>query len=593
MGLIIGSFSDGWQNKARPELMKDSAVFMCRDCSMDELGSLTCRQKHSEETFFSTQTNTSEIESYCQLDIEGVDHKLIYYVVGSTLYRWNSFTGASTAISTAVTKSHVSYAPLKPVLSDTTFVFITDGVTMLCDNGTSTKTWGIDPPENLPLVSMAGSGGSLSAGDYSYRYTFYDHNTGSESDPSVASATTTAAADDEATLTNIEVSPDSRVTRRRIYRTLVGGGSWYLVASLNDNVTTTYTDATADANLTTKLITDQGIPQTGDIVVSFKNRLFMSGDSNYPNRVYFSMSEKPDNWPSTNYLDVGTSNDSVENIVEFEGKLYFMQRATISGLYGSDADTFAYHKTRSHVGVWARWSVASGPDGIYFLGHDGVYRFDGLKSVRISEAIDRTFGQIADTWTEVVDSDTVKSVARGVFLEGVYYLLLPMKNVDGTVTNRILSYNAFQQTWLAYDINCSTLFSDQGRGKLYGGLEKPDDSGKYSVYELMSATTGTDTASPQATTKSFNIVPQREDGQSRAVGWLRKFRVDCKGSWTLTFYVDGTLEHSQALTDQSASTRYAWYDFGPNTKGRYLQVHIEATGSPLPETYVFNELEVV
>jgi len=383
------------------------------------------------------------------------------------------------------------------------------------------------------------------------------------------------------------------VTKRRLYRTLVGGGSWYLVDNLNDNIVTTYIDGKADANLTTQLITDQGVPPVGDIVVSYKNRLFLSGDTNYPNRVYFSSSEKPDNWPSTYYIDVGTSDDSVVNIVEFEGKLYFIQTATVTGLYGSDQDTFAWHLTRSHVGASARWSVAVGPDGIYFLAHDGVYRFDGLKSVRISEAIGKTFGLRPSTWCDIVDTDTVDEVARACFLNGVYYLMLPLVDEDGTVTNRLLAYDVFEQTWVQYDVDCSCVFSDTGRGLLYGGTEKPDASGYYSVYELLSANSGTDTAAPQVMTKDFSIVQEDKTGKARAVGWVRKFRVDCEGAWTLVFYVDGESVHTQALTAQSEATRYQWYDFGPQLKGRYVSVHVTATGTPLPGTHVFNELEIV
>jgi len=237
--------------------------------------------------------------------------------------------------------------------------------------------------------------------------------------------------------------------------------------------------------------------------------------------------------------------------------------------------------------------VAAGPDGIYFLSHDGVYRFDGLKSVRVSEAIGRTFGITADDWTEVVDTETVVSEARGVFLAGIYYLRIPLKDLSGTVTNRLLAYDVFEQTWVQYDVDCTCLFSDIGRGLLYGGLEKPDDAGYYSVYELMSASVGTDAASPQAVTKDYTIIAQTEDRKSRAIGWVRKFRVDCEGSWTVVFYVDGESEHTQALTDQTPGTRYQWYDFGPQIKGRYLSVHIQATGTPVPDGWVFNELEVV
>lgn len=592
--MIISNFSLGWQNKARHELMKDNALFMCRDMSLIELGSLSCRRLNLENSYFATQTYTSPIDNVFQVDVEGVNKRLIFYTVGTTLYCWNSASGQTRTISTAITGGHVSYAPLKPLLDTHTYVFITDGVSLLADNGSTTKTWGLDAPENTTLVAMAGAGGNLSAGAYVYKYTFYDGDTGSESSPSPASASTTAAANDLATVSQILTSSDSRITKRRLYRTLVGGGTCYLVAPINDNVTTTYEDGLADADLTTELETDNSIPPSGDVVVVYKDRLFIAGDSNYPNRTSYTRAELPDSCPVTYYLDVGTSDNKVMNAVEFEGKLYFVHEAMITGLYGSDPDTYAWHQTRSHLGTVARWSVAVGPDGIYFVGHDGVYRFDGLKSVRVSDPIGRAFDLTSGTWHEIVDQDTVAIVSRACFLQGVYYVLLPMYNVDGSTNNRVLAYDTFNQTWMQYDLNVSFIMADEGRGKLYGCMEKPDAAGYYSVYELLSVDGSTvDIPVPQALTKSFPIVGPREEGNAPAVGWLRKFRVDAQGDWTLKFYVDGTLKHTEVLSGLDESDRYKWYDFPAQVKGRFIYVHVQATGTPAPMTHTFWEVEVV
>ena len=573
--------------------MKDGALFMCRDLDLDELGSLTCRRLHKEQSYFAGTSYSDEITNLYIVDVEGKSHRLIYYTVGSSLYCWNSYSDVARLLSSTMLDGHVSYAAVKPVLSDYTYVYITDGVSMLCDNGIESKTWGIDKPDGVPLVEMAGSGGNLGAGDYSWVYTFYDGETGSESDPSIASVSTTAAANDEATVTQIGISSNDRVNVRRVYRTLVGGGTYYLVAPINDNVATEFVDNVADASLTAELNMDQGVSELGDVIVSFKQRVFLSGDVNFPNRVYYSRTDRPDNFPSTNYLEVGTSDDEVRNIIEFEGKLYFMQSATISGLYGSDESTFAYHQTRSHVGLSARWTAAAGPDGIYFLSHDGVYRFDGLKSMKVSEPIDRSFGVTASDWCEIVDQDTVEDVARGVFMQGKYYLVLPMRDGAGTVTRRLLSYDVFDQSWLSYSVEADSLLGDAGDGVLYGGLPRADGTGYYSVYELMTENRGFSTANPLAVTKSFPIVG-KEEGKSRAVGWLRKFRVDCIGGWVVKFYVDGSLVLSKTVTGQGESTRYQWYDFPPKTKGRYLTVMLQVyLASGTPTGNVFKELEVV
>lgn len=50
-------------------------------------------------------------------------------------------------------------------------------------------------------------------------------------------------------LTAIPTSGDGRVTARRIYRTLVNGSAYKFLTTINGNVTTTYSDNTADASL--------------------------------------------------------------------------------------------------------------------------------------------------------------------------------------------------------------------------------------------------------------------------------------------------------------------------------------------------------
>jgi hypothetical protein len=592
MGIVVGNFSKGWQNKARRELMQDGALFLCEDLDIDELGALHCRKDNTQDTYFATQTITDEVEDLVIFNLEGREHRVVYYRIGTSLYCWDSYTSETRTVSTSMSGERVSYAALKPLLSTSTYVYITDGVTMFCDTGVTSYLWGIDPPDNLPQVVMAGSGGSLAAGGYSYRYTFYDSDTGAESAPSCVSATTTAVANDSATVSELMPSTNSRVTSRRLYRTVADGGVWYYVGPLNDNATKEYLDGLIDASLGSELTTDQDIPPTGDLLVAYKERLFLAGNVDYPNRVYFSYANKPDMWESTSYLDVGVSNDEIVAMVEFEGKLYFMQNTGICGLYGSDEDTFAYHKTRSHVGVSAPQSVSVGPDGIYFLSHDGVYRFDGLKSVRISDAIDRVFWLQTDGVTEIVDKDTVGEVAKACFYGGKYYLVLPMYVALEDLTNRLVVYDVFTQTWTKYMMNCSCLFADMTEGRVLGGLSVRGLVGRYSVYELMNSVSGSDLPAPEFISKSYQIAGQVEGGRSKAVSWLRRFRVDCKGSWTVAFYVDGTLAYTKALTGQSASTRYKWYSFEPKIKGRYVYVDVTATGGPEAYEWVFNELEI-
>jgi hypothetical protein len=117
------------------------------------------------------------------------------------------------------------------------------------------------------LVSGTTGGSLTSGGSYVYAVTFVTasgevgHQTFSLSFWSLGTGNT------KALLSGIPVSSDPRVTSRRIYRSISGGaGVLKLVTTIPDNVTTTYTDTTADGSLgVTMPDTDTG--STGKLTV--------------------------------------------------------------------------------------------------------------------------------------------------------------------------------------------------------------------------------------------------------------------------------------------------------------------------------------
>lgn len=87
----------------------------------------------------------------------------------------------------------------------------------------------------------------LGAGNYSYKVTYvtqYGETAGGTTSNVVA-----ASANDVMSLTSIPTFSSQNATQRKIYRTAAGGSSYLLVATLDDNTTTTYTDMTADGSL--------------------------------------------------------------------------------------------------------------------------------------------------------------------------------------------------------------------------------------------------------------------------------------------------------------------------------------------------------
>lgn len=110
-------------------------------------------------------------------------------------------------------------------------------------------------PPTAPSVAcgdaLAGAGaGNVDNGLHTYKYTYvsaYGESNGSPVSDGVTVADKTI--DGKVALTGVAVGP-AGTTARKIYRTVAGGaGDFKLVATISDNVTTTYQDNVADASL--------------------------------------------------------------------------------------------------------------------------------------------------------------------------------------------------------------------------------------------------------------------------------------------------------------------------------------------------------
>lgn len=606
MSILIHDFKHGWQNAADQNKMRADALFKLLDIETDDVGSLRCRHLLEEHPFFATQTITSEIDNVYKVNIEGTGVYLMYYTYSTNLYRHKSNTKATTLLSAAMTGDHVSFAALRPNLATKTHIYLTDGVTMAADDGTSYKTWGLDAPTSSLYGSAVGSGGDLSAGDYVYAYTFYDGDTGIESDASPNSGVVSVVADDSVNLTNIEVSSDSRVTARRIYRTKVNGGTKYLVKVLPDNSATTNTDTTADTSLTSSLNTDQGTPPTIDCVEAFRSRLWMCGDANYPFRVWYSDNERPDNVATTNYLELEHRFGKVMNLAVMHGILYFVQATGISRLYGETTDVFTPGETNSHVGVYGRWTVATGPDGIYFLGNDGVYKFNGLQSIRVSDAIDRSFGKIVGSFVDVVDWGLAANASSACFVNGKYWLQIPMKGTTGASANKLMvldvMHAAENQIWELHNVPTTCLFGEKTDGEVYGGRAKLS-GGDYSLYKVNHTTRNADdTPTPTVVTRGYRLgkpLSWAEDKKGHlvsveepALDFIKEYRIDADGTWTITFYVDGVNRYSLQHTGLSEANRTTWHKVDPKIKGGFCYIKLVASTTLQPATCKLREVEV-
>ncbi len=240
-------------------------------------------------------------------------------------------------------------------------------------------------------TAAAGAAGVLT-GDYSYKVSFTERSGStliSESPLSSASNTVTLTSQ-RGSLTGIPTSTDTGVTDRRIYRTTTGGSTYFPLAYIADNSTTTYTDNTADASLgTTAADTDLGNPAgttSADyltLLVAWKDRLWAVSSASIDD-VFYSGVDKWYAWAAANYLPINPKGQGTSGVTAFLPRrdvLGVAKRRMLTQIVGSSAATYQVITVNQGVGVFAPDSVVVIRDTAYFLAENGPYSW-GPEGVR-------------------------------------------------------------------------------------------------------------------------------------------------------------------------------------------------------------------
>jgi hypothetical protein len=197
-----------------------------------------------------------------------------------------------------------------------------------------------------------------------------------------------------ATLTNesvdlehIPLGPPGTVNRKIYRKDSLTGGAWRLLTTIADNTTTTYSDTTTTVAAAAVISAATDPMPKGDIPIITRERLFLAGDPDEPNRIYFSNPFLPhfiQHVTNLDYLDVAKDDgDEITGLAIQLGTLQCFKRNTIRKLYvssatsGADPNTWFAEDPISFVGSPSKDSIVQTPFGIIFLGWDRWYRYDG------------------------------------------------------------------------------------------------------------------------------------------------------------------------------------------------------------------------
>jgi len=385
-----------------------------------------------------------------------------------SLFEFNNlrFAGATTqfyrdgsSVKTGLTGDRLWFAKLPPTLGVADSLFVSGGGDLFKVNSSGTVSqWGIDAPTTNPIAAV-GAAGVLS-GDYQYKITFTNTSTGTRSNPNPAAASVTLSSD-KADLSSIPVSSDSQVDAREIWRTTSGGASFFLLTTITDNVTTTYTDNDPDTALSgTELPIDNDPPLDtyNGCVGPHDGRVwwFDINISGQRGRLYYSHAGRMES--VSGFIDVSSDDDGVKIAIPWNGTLYSFTPTGIYQVAGSGTEgIFTSRGIEGAPGTTAPFTVASTSDGIIYQGQSSIQIFNGVKS-------------------EPLKISPIEGIFNGETLEDItgftgVVAAVTEKEYIVSDTNVTLAYNLQKGTWRNVGVGVNALFYERETGSLQASFD--------------------------------------------------------------------------------------------------------------------------
>lgn len=365
---------------------------------------------------------------------------LLYSLDAHSLARYNSkrYVGSSTAlyengvsIKTGLDGTRLTFAKMPPTLAKQDYLFCAGGGELfkVSPSGVVSK-WGIGTPGSGTIATDTGAG-TLAAGTYQYYVVFKNATTGHRSNGQETASGVTTGANRTNTLTNIPVSSDTQVEQREIYRTVANGSQPFLLATIADNVTTSYVDDGSVALSSTQLATDNAAPDATfeDCVGPFDGRMWWCRNTNTgtQGRVYYSPIGRPESVEG--FLEASNPDDATQKLVIWNG-LWVITNRTIKQIVST---TSAPLETRRVPGTTQPHTAVATPVGILYESDEGVRLFNGIDAPLVSwGALGLLFqGVAAENLTAF--SGVVAGYARDEYIIGD--------------ESQGLAYNIRQRTW--------------------------------------------------------------------------------------------------------------------------------------------------
>jgi len=214
----------------------------------------------------------------------------------------------------------------------------------------------------------------------------------------------------------------------------------YVFAFNGTDSTKSSSDGTSwgTTNLTDAPTCKYGIP--------FQQRLYMAGDSTYPDRVYYSSvpsATQTISWDTSNdYFDVNP--DDGDNITGFEKNSRHLLIFKHNGMYRWNGYSLESDRIIA-VGSSSQESIKTQDNVTYFANRYGVYKYDGGYPTCISRKI--------QDWIDAIPAANLSTLTAETDQDH-YYLSVGDVTVDSVdYTNVVLVYNIPLKAWTVWSLS--------------------------------------------------------------------------------------------------------------------------------------------
>ena len=204
------------------------------------------------------------------------------------------------------------------------------------------------------------------------------------------------------------------------------------------------------------------------------DRLWLAGDPNNPNLLYYSQQYNPETFPVENFIEIGTPSDPIMAAVAHRGLLYvFTQRKVYEVVAINTGVPIAIDLGVAHGLAYSfAWTRVEGL--IVYLSQDGVYAFDGGQSQYISEQIEwlfqnRSLGPLlplSSPGNAVYTSYPAANEPVMAFYENEVFLAY----TDTQGNRRRLIYHMIYRRWRPDTVQATAMLPQSDRNQLLIGI---------------------------------------------------------------------------------------------------------------------------